>query len=94
VTLLINKGGNVNARSRIGERFNETPESSASTQLSRSSAHQHLHCAQYTAGHTPLHLACRYGHIPVALALLVKGCELDATDNEGVCFDRAERQAR
>jgi ankyrin repeat protein len=48
--------------------------------------HQHLHCSHRITGHTPLHLACRYGHIPVALALLVKGCELDATDNEGVCL--------
>lgn len=32
--------------------------------------------------HTPLHLACRYGHYNIALALLVKGAEVDSRDNE------------
>lgn len=32
--------------------------------------------------HTPLHLACRYGHYNIALALLVKGAQVDSRDNE------------
>ena len=47
---LINKGANLNAKTRIE--------------------------------HTPLHLACRYGHYNIALALLVKGAEVDSRDNE------------
>ncbi|KAG5176984.1 ankyrin repeat-containing domain protein, partial [Tribonema minus] len=39
--------------------------------------------APHSAGHTPLHLACRYGHVSVALALLIKGCDIDACDSEG-----------
>lgn len=33
-------------------------------------------------GHTPLHLACRFGHLPVALLLLANRAELNARDKD------------
>lgn len=34
-------------------------------------------------GHTPLHLACRFGHLPVVVLLLAEGAELNARDTDG-----------
>ncbi|CAN0433519.1 unnamed protein product, partial [Ectocarpus sp. 8 AP-2014] len=34
-------------------------------------------------GHSPLHLACRFGHLPVVLLLLAEGAELNARDADG-----------
>lgn len=34
-------------------------------------------------GHTPLHLACRFGHLPVVVVLLAGGAEINARDSDG-----------
>ena len=34
-------------------------------------------------GHTPLHLACRFGHLPVVIVLLAAGAEINARDSDG-----------
>ncbi|CAN0204234.1 unnamed protein product, partial [Laminaria digitata] len=34
-------------------------------------------------GHTPLHLACRFGHLPVVVVLLAEGAEINARDSDG-----------
>lgn len=33
-------------------------------------------------GHTPLHLACRFGHLPAVLLLLVNHAELNSRDKD------------
>ena len=33
-------------------------------------------------GHTPLHLACRFGHLPVVLLLLAEDADINAKDND------------
>lgn len=94
VQALLAHGANVNAQSRIGASKQRLPtDFTKSRQLPRS----HVTClasanttatsrpltTNDNAGHTPLHLACRYGHTSVALALLIKGCAIDAVDSEG-----------
>jgi ankyrin repeat protein len=95
VSLLLEKGANVNAKDRKEGR---TPLHVACCRNARGAIVSlllekgaNIHAKEYD-GRTPLHRACEYGHENIILLLLDKGADVNAKDVSGNTWKYATSQ--